>query len=388
MKDFRQPEADPADRSRQLIFLLIAAVILYAYRDRIQSWFQEPLVNPSAELRPVTARGDLAGDEQAAIDLYERSVAGVVYVTTRTPHGDFLSMRAGVAEGIGSGLVWSRDGYIVTNFHVVAEFARRGGRCMVMLKDRTTWQATLVSADPDNDIAVLKIPAPSDQLTPLPLGESHNLKVGQKVFAIGNPYGLDYTMTTGIISALGRTILSLSGHKIFDVIQTDAAINSGNSGGPLLDSAGRVIAINTAIRADAQNIGFAVPIDTVNQVVTEIVRHGKVRRPDVGAGLGVTLVPDQLARQWGVSRGIVIHEVIPGGAAEAAKLRGLTLIPPNSVELGDIILALDATEVNTFAQLRDVLRQHTVDEVVELKFFRASENRAHTVPIKLKPANF
>ena len=197
-----------------------------------------------------------------------------------------------IPQGTGSGFVWDQDGHIVTNFHVVQE----GDRANVTLNDGSTYPATIVGTTPDKDIAVLKIDAPPQKLLPLPIGQSSNLKVGQKVLAIGNPFGLDQTLTTGVISGLGREIKSVSGRPIHDVIQTDASINPGNSGGPLLDSSGRLIGINTAIYSPSganAGIGFAVPVDTVNQIVPQLMKFGKITRP----GLGISILADQIAQQ-------------------------------------------------------------------------------------------
>src|SRR4029077_3240436 len=183
-----------------------------------------------------------------------------------------------IPQGTGSGLVWDQDGHIVTNFHVVAS----GDRAMVTLNDNTTYPATCVGVAPEKATAALHIDAPPQKLLPLPVGQSAPLKVGQKVLAIGNPFGLDQTLTTGVISGLGREIKSVSGRPISDVIQTDASINPGNSGGPLLDSSGRLIGINTAIYSPAGSsagIGFAVPVDTINSIVPELLKHGKITRP-------------------------------------------------------------------------------------------------------------
>ncbi|HTS03462.1 MAG TPA: trypsin-like peptidase domain-containing protein, partial [Thermoanaerobaculia bacterium] len=216
------------------------------------------LKGAAAAPRPVTARGDLASDEKATIELFQRCSPSVVYITTlaRRPV-NFFEMTE-VAQGTGSGFVWDRQGHIVTNFHVI----ENSDSLVVTLADQSNWKATLVGAEPDKDLAVLRIGAPEAKLPPILVGTSHDLKVGQKVFAIGNPFGLDETLTTGIVSALGRTIESVTGRKIQDVVQTDAAINPGNSGGPLLDSAGRLIGVNTQIASPSgasAGIGFAVP---------------------------------------------------------------------------------------------------------------------------------
>jgi S1-C subfamily serine protease len=235
--------------------------------------------DPDATSRLVTARGDLAEDEKNTIDLFESASGSVVYITGIELRRSFFSLNIyEIPQGTGSGFMWDKDGRIVTNYHVIED----ASRVEVTLADHSSWKAIVVGVSPDKDIAVLQISAPVDKLRPILIGESKNLRVGQKVFAIGNPFGLDQTMTTGIVSALGREIQSVTGRTIQDVIQTDAAINPGNSGGPLLDSAGRLIGVNTAIYSPtgaSAGIGFAVPVDIVNRVVPEIIKFGKVMRP-------------------------------------------------------------------------------------------------------------
>jgi len=229
--------------------------------------------------RPVTPRGNLAEDEQATIELFRKAAPSVVHITTLAERVEPFSLNLfRIPRGTGSGIVWDEQGHIVTNYHVIMG----ADAAVVTLADNSTWSAKLVGAAPHKDLAVLHIKAPADRLAPIIVGTSHDLEVGQKVFAIGNPFGLDHTLTTGVISALGREIESVSGTPITNVIQTDAAINPGNSGGPLLDSAGRLIGVNTQIVSPSgafAGIGFAIPIDTVNWVVAELIARGTVRRP-------------------------------------------------------------------------------------------------------------
>jgi S1-C subfamily serine protease len=225
----------------------------------------------------------------------------------------------------------------------------------------------VVGLAPDKDIAVLQISAPADKLTPLSIGESHNLKVGQKVFAIGNPFGLDQTMTTGIVSALGREIKSVTGRTIQDVIQTDAAINPGNSGGPLLDSAGRLIGVNTAIYSPtgaSAGIGFAVPVDIVNRVVPEIIKYGRVMRP----GLGVTIANDRIARRLGIT-GVLLINIQPDSAADEAGLRGTRQIG-DEIILGDIIETVNDKPVQSYDGLRNEFEKYRVGDEVTLGLLR------------------
>ena len=275
-----------------LFWIILAAVVWLAYET-----FKPSLLDPDARPRVVTARGDLALDEQATIDLFRSASPSVVYITSIAFRRNLFSLNVyEIPQGTGSGFIWDDQGRIVTNYHVISD----ANRIEVTLADRSTWKGVLVGAAPDRDIAVLKISAPSSKLQPITIGDSTDLQVGQKVFAIGNPFGLDQTLTTGIVSALGREITSRTGRTIHDVIQTDAAINPGNSGGPLLDSAGRLIGVNTAIYSPSgasAGVGFAVPISEVNKVVPEIIRKGRVIRP----GLGVSLANKTLTRDLGLS---------------------------------------------------------------------------------------
>lgn len=331
--------------------------------------------NPNAEPRLITPRGDLAADEKSTIELFEANAPAVVYITTSELRRDFLSLNVyEIPRGTGSGFIWDKDGNVVTNFHVIES----ANRVEVGLSDGSTWKAEVVGAAPDKDIAVLRIKAPRERLKPVLVGEAKDLLVGQKVFAIGNPFGLDHTLTAGIVSALGREIKAITGRRIKGVIQTDAAINPGNSGGPLLDSAGRLVGINTAIYSPAgqsAGIGFAVPVETVNRVVTDILRHGR----DVRPGLGVTLANPSVLRRLGVE-GLLIINVQPGSGAAAAGLRG-TKREFGEIVLGDIITTIDGTPVATLDDLLDQLDAHEVGDVVRVGILR--DGRPLDVPVTL-----
>ena len=253
---------------------------------------------------------ELSSDEQATIAVFERATRSVVFIANTAMQRDPWSFNLfEVPQGSGTGFVWSRQGHIVTNFHVIYG----ADAITVTLADQVEYKAKVVGVDPDHDIAVLQIQAPESALQPVTIGNSQSLRVGQKVLAIGNPFGLDHTLTTGVVSALGRTIKSMSNRTIEGVIQTDAAINPGNSGGPLLDSAGRLIGMNTQIVSPSgafAGIGFAVPADTVSRTVPELIKHGKLIRP----GLGVSLVPDAMARRWGV-HGVIIGKIGRGSVS-------------------------------------------------------------------------
>jgi S1-C subfamily serine protease len=323
---------------------------------------------------------ELSPEEQATISVFEGASRSVVFIANTAMQRDPWSFNLfEVAQGSGTGFVWSKQGHIVTNFHVVYG----ADAITVTLADRTEYKAKLVGADPDHDVAVLQIQAPESALQPITLGSSHALRVGQKVLAIGNPFGLDHTLTTGVVSALGRTIKSMSNRTIEGVIQTDAAINPGNSGGPLLDSAGRLIGVNTQIVSPSgafAGIGFAVPADTVARIVPELIKHGKLIRP----GLGVSLVPDAMARRWGV-QGLVIGKVGRGSAAERVGLRGARETMGGRIELGDIIVGVDGKPIETIDDLMGIMDQHKVGDQVTVDFLRGS--RRQQVIVTLQPVN-
>jgi protease Do-like 1, chloroplastic len=331
--------------------------------------------------RPVTpAPPELGPDERATMAVFERATKSVVFISNTAIQRDFWSFDIlEIPQGSGSGFVWNKQGHIVTNFHVIYG----ANAIKVTLADRSEHQAKLVGADPDHDLAVLQIPVPETMLEPLAIGTSHDLRVGQKVLAIGNPFGLDHSLTTGVVSALGRTIKSMSNRTIEGVVQTDAAINPGNSGGPLLDSAGRLIGVNTQIVSPSgayAGIGFAVPVDTVNRIVPELIKHGKLIRP----GLGVSLVPDAMARRWGI-KGLIIGKVSRGGPAERAGLKGARETTSGRIELGDIVVAVAGKPVTTIDELMDVLEHHKVGDQVVVEILRG--NRREKVTVTLQAVN-
>ena len=329
---------------------------------------------PNVVPRPVTARGDLSSEEKATIELFRRCSPSVVYVTTLARRG-FLFDVMEVQQGTGSGFIWDAEGHVVTNFHVVAD----SSNVKVTLDDQSTHPARIVGVAPDRDLAVLKISAPREKLKPILLGTSHDLAVGQRVFAIGDPFGLDRTLTTGIVSALGRSIQSLTNRKIGNVIQTDAAINPGNSGGPLLDSAGRLIGVNTQIASPSggsAGIGFAIPVDTVNEVVPQLIQHGRVIRPQ----LGVTLVDPHVALRLGVE-GVLILSVAEGTGAEKAGLRGTRRDESGDIRIGDVILAVGGKDVKTYDDLATALEKMKPGETARLKILRDGKPIQVDVPL-------
>ncbi|HWM92423.1 MAG TPA: trypsin-like peptidase domain-containing protein [Thermoanaerobaculia bacterium] len=339
-------------------------------------------VRPAAQGqgRPAAVpRPELAQEERATIALFERASPSVVYITSLARQRDFFSMNVQeIPQGSGSGFLWDRQGHVVTNFHVV----QGASSWQVTLSDQSTWDAELVGGAAEKDLAVLRIRPPQDRLRPLPLGNSDDLRVGQAVFAIGNPFGLDQTLTTGVVSALGREIQSVNGVPIRDVVQTDAAINPGNSGGPLLDSAGRLIGVNTAIYSPSgayAGIGFAIPEHSVRWVVPDLIRYGRVNRPT----LGVELAPEAWNQQIGVE-GAVIVRVEPGSGAARAGLRGIQQVRGRRMELGDVIQSVDGQPVTSTGDLILALEQKRAGDTVRVGILRAG--RRQEVRVRLDPA--
>ena len=320
------------------------------------------------EPRPVTSRGELGADEKATIVIFEHARASVVYISTREKVVDFWTRDVfSVPRGTGSGFVWDERGHVVTNFHVIAG----ASEARVRLNDGRDYAATLVGASPDHDLAALRIRVPINRPPPVPIGTSHDLKVGQRVLAIGNPFGLDWTLTTGVVSALDRSLPGESGQTIEHLIQTDAAINPGNSGGPLLDSAGRLIGINTAIFSPSgayAGVGFAVPVDTVNRVVPVLIAQGRYTRPAIGVRMDED-VNQVLTRQLGVE-GAAILGVAAGSPAQAAGLRPARIGPDGGVVPGDVIVALDGKPVKSVGQLLAHIDERRAGDRVRLTVLR------------------
>jgi S1-C subfamily serine protease len=315
--------------------------------------------------RPTTERGELTAEEQQNIDIFEKWKASVVYIATTERVVDFWTRNVtSVPRGTGSGFIWDPAGHVVTNVHVIAGAAAAN----VKLADGRDYEATLVGASLAHDIAVLQIRVPKNRPMPVAVGTSHDLRVGQKVFAIGNPFGLDWTLTTGIVSALDRSIAGENGAEIRHLIQTDAAINPGNSGGPLLDSAGRLIGMNTAIYSPSgasAGVGFAVPVDTVNRVVPLLIANGHYEPPSLGIE-----VDDLLSRAVARELGVTGVAVMRTSKTAAAALRGTRLGARNTIIPGDVILAVDGKEVSTAAQLAATLDDYKVGDRVMLTVWR------------------
>ena len=318
---------------------------------------------------PVTRVTDI---ETATIELFEETAPSVCFInTSKMRQQSYWSRNVfEVPAGSGSGFIWDKDGSIVTNYHVV----EGASSITVTLSDMTTWDAELVGKEPNKDLAVLKITAPARVLTPIKVGQSDGLKVGQSVFAIGNPFGLDQTLTKGIISALGREIKAANGVPIKDVIQTDAAINPGNSGGPLLDTSGRLIGVNTMIYSPSgasAGIGFSIPVDEVNYVVSDIIKYGEVRKPFIG----VALIPTKNTRNAGIV-GALIGSVNENGPASRAGLRETYRNERGQIELGDIIIGINNISIESNNDLFLALEQFSPGDKVSILYSRNGKEKA------------
>jgi S1-C subfamily serine protease len=322
---------------------------------------------PRAEAapRPVTPRGDLTAEEHSNIEVFETWKGSVVFITTSSRVMDFWTRDVmSVPRGTGSGFVWDEQGHIVTNLHVIAEAAE----ATVKLADGRDYPASLVGVSPAHDIAVLAISPKGKPLVPVSIGTSDDLRVGQKVFAIGNPFGLDWTLTTGIVSALDRSLDTEHGGVNRHLIQTDAAINPGNSGGPLLDSAGRLIGVNTAIYSPSgasAGVGFAVPVDTVNRVVPEIIVRGHYSPPSLEVE-----TDDTLSRA--VARELDVHGVAV--LRGAAPFHGARVGERNFIVPGDVILSVEGKEVATSAQLAAILDDYKIGDQVRVEVWREGKH--------------
>jgi 2-alkenal reductase len=343
---------------RILLVVLIALIGLYV----AEPWFDRLLFS-RGEPRVITPRGELAPAEQTAITLFQTVAPSVVQVVAGNRGGQ---------GGTGTGFVWDNAGHIVTNNHVVAG----ASRVSVRMASGDVHRAELVGRAPNYDLAVLRVSGGSRLPPPITLGDSDDLKVGQWAFAIGNPFGLDQTLTTGIISALKRRLPTAEGRELADVIQTDAAINPGNSGGPLLDSAGRLVGVNTAIFSPSganAGIGFAIPSKVVNRIIPELIAKGRVPTP----GVGIVVADEQLATQAGV-HGLIVEQVVPGSPAERAGLQG---IDEQAGRLGDVIVGVNDQPVSRLSDFIEALEKAKIGDTVSLKVQR--DTRTVEVPIQV-----
>jgi S1-C subfamily serine protease len=369
-------ESSAMTRWLAILLLVVAAALVFTVVQQRRQMQPPPT---SFEPRVVTPAQDLGADEKATIAVFQNASPSVVHITSVERRVDRLSLNAlDVPQGTGSGFVWDQAGHIVTNFHVV----QAGDRAQVTLSDGEVYPGRVIGGYADKDLAVIKIDAQPSKLRPITVGASANLQVGQKVLAIGNPFGLDQTLTTGVISGLGREIKAVTGRPIQDVIQTDAPINPGNSGGPLLDSAGRLIGVNTAIYSPSganAGIGFAVPVDTVNRIVPQILK-GKIERP----GLGISIGADQLAAQLNLE-GVLILDVAPGGAAEKAGLVGTRSGAAGRWVLGDIIVDIDGTTIRNSNDLYRALDAKNVGDTIKVTVVNNRQKREVSLTLQALP---
>ena len=335
-----------------------------------------PTRSVEAPLAPQATPPGLTDGERRDIEVFRSASGSVAFITSVALRRDFFSMDVlQIPQGSGSGFVWDRNGHVVTNYHVIAE----GQAVRVTLADQSEWDARVVGVAPDKDLAVLRIEAEPGHLLPLPVGSSRDLVVGQRVLAIGNPFGLDHSLTIGVVSALGRELTSPSGRLIRDVIQTDAAINPGNSGGPLLDSSGRLIAVNTAIYSPSganAGIGFAVPVDTVKRLVPQLIERG---RP-IQSGIGIVPLSDRWTARFGLE-GVAIRSVSPGSPAARAGLEGLRGTTGGRVVVADRLVAVDGAPVRSVDDLLHAFEAKGPGEKVVLTVARDDRRRDVTVTL-------
>ena len=357
-----------------------ATVILLLGAGVLVGWCSSQAVfRVAAAPRPIAPRGPLLAAEQIFIDRFKEARPSVVYITSIAYRQDWFSLDVqAVPTGTGSGFLWDEQGHVVTNYHVIEQ----AQELEVTLSDHTTHKAEVVGLAPEKDLAVLKLLTPPRKLRPIPVGTSADLQVGQQVLAIGNPFGLDQTLTTGVVSALGREIQSATRRRISGVIQTDAAINPGNSGGPLLDSSGRLIGVNTAIQStsgSSAGIGFAVPVDTVNRVVPQLISKGRAARPDPG----FDPLPEAYRASFDAPQGVIVLQVRKGSAADRAGLQGIARSGRRFV-LGDIILGVNGKAAADYDRFLDLLEAEPIGSIVQLEVLR--QGRKLQLPMKLEAA--
>ena len=323
------------------------------------------------EPRPISSRGPLTNEETSTISIFEKSKKSVVFISTKQRVRDFWTRNTfSVPSGTGSGLIWDAHGHLITNFHVI----KGSSEATVRLEDGRDYKASLVGVSPSHDLAVLKITVLNQAPPPIPIGESEDLKVGQKVYAIGNPFGLDWTLTTGIVSALNRSLSTDGGQNIEHLIQTDAAINPGNSGGPLLDSAGRLIGINTAIFSPSgasAGIGFAVPVDTINRVVPHLIQYKKYTPPSVGIHFDPGL-NRRITRTMGIN-GVAILRISPGSPAAKAGLEAARLRSDGVIVPGDIITKINGNSVESVSNYQGIMDNFKNGDEITISVHRHGE---------------
>ncbi len=361
-------EIQQLQRRLHLYLMLVVLLVATLVALRLLQWFRSDAAVEPVDTPVVAPRGELADFEETTVDLFRSASPSVVYINTRARVANRFSRQVFEVEaGTGSGFVWDEAGHIVTNFHVI----QGASSAQVVFADQSAFDATMVGVAPEHDLAVLRVATGPELLRAVVIGQSDNLQVGQAVFAIGNPFGLDQTLTTGVVSARSRRIETPNGRSIEGAIQIDAAINPGNSGGPLLDSGGRLIGVNTAIFSPSgasAGVGFAIPVDTVRRVVPQIIASGKYEPPRLGISAS-NEISRAIAIRTGVG-GIAIMDVTPGSVAADAGLKQATLDPGGSLVLGDILLSIDGHDVATLEEMADVLDEFDIGETVTLKIIR------------------
>ena len=369
--------------ARQILIIALVsglfAAASVAVFDRFSNRFQQATAAFSEKAPAGVVDPSLSTDEQNNIEIYRTLAPGVVNVHSTSFARDFFGY-VEPQEGSGSGSILDQAGNILTNYHVV----ERAQKLSVSFGGQKTYAATVVGGDPDTDLAVIRlVEKPREPLTVVPLGDSEKLVVGQKVLAIGNPFGLDRTLTTGVISGLQRPIRARNNRQIEGAIQTDASINPGNSGGPLLDSSGRMIGINSQILSPSgasAGVGFAVPVNIAKRIVPQLISSGQVLRPKLGITTrNVEAFKNQV--DLPVSEGVLIWQVASGGAAASAGLRGLTQTENGDVELGDIIVSIDREKVASSDDLFRILDKHKVGDTVSVEIVRSGKRT--TLPVRL-----
>ncbi|SPJ26408.1 S1C family serine protease [Palleronia abyssalis] len=365
--------------SRLVLSALTAIIVGIAWQSGpllIQSF-----LGPPVEQREVNPRADLPAEERSVIETFQAARESVVFITTSARVIDPWTRRsAEVSQGTGSGFIWDAQGHVVTNHHVIAG----ADGALIQLANGETYRARLIGADPAHDLAVLRIEG-GEEAPPLPTGRSADVQVGQKVLAIGNPFGLDWTLTTGVVSALDREFPGEDRRTLRGLIQTDAAINPGNSGGPLLDSAGRLIGVNTAIfslSGASAGIGFAVPVDIVNRVVPQLIEHGRYSPPELGIEYDQRI--NELARRQGLS-GVLVLGVEPGSAADRIGLEPASFTSDGRLVPGDIIVEVGGRPVATSEDLMVALDTHEPGDEVEITFLRGGRPNTRNITLDDPP---
>ncbi len=339
------------------------AAVTAPYVNAVATTASENRGTPARRVEPATIDFASTPDEERTIRLFEESSPSVCFITTKAIRRSFWSYGE-VESGSGSGFIWDQDGHVITNFHVIN--GANTSSISITLSNGQTYDASVVGFEKEKDIAVLKIDAPASELHPIRVGSSQNIRVGQSVYAIGNPFGLDQTLTTGVVSALDREIRSQAGVPIKGAIQTDAAINPGNSGGPLLDSQGELIGVNTSIYSPSgasAGIGFSIPVDVVRYVVGDVIRYGEVRRPVLGADL----------RQVGRIEGLVVYTVDQGGEAARAGLKGVSQDQRGRYIFGDVLVGINDRPVRTTSDLYLELEKYEPGDMVQLNIVRGNQ---------------